>query len=146
MGEAGAAPREGGGDGQGKRWRGEHAGGQGGSGGGRWRDKQGSAGNDPPAGKPKAQQEEITAEVPTLKPGTVYVLRAGKPARVPVMTGLGDGAAFEIESDGLKPGDAVIVGLEQPVTAQNRNLQPPPGMGGPTFRGPGGGGGRARVR
>jgi hypothetical protein len=60
------------------------------------------------------------------------------------MTGLGDGASFEIESDRLKPGDDVIVGLEV-AAAQNRNLQPPPGMGGPTFRGPGGGGrGRGR--
>jgi hypothetical protein len=62
------------------------------------------------------------------------------------MTGLGDGASFEIESDQVQPGDAVIVGLELPL-AQNRNLQPPPGMGGPTFRGPGGrggGGGRGR--
>jgi hypothetical protein len=58
------------------------------------------------------------------------------------MTGLGDGASFEIESDGLKPGDSVIVGLE--ITAQNRNLQPPPGMGGPQFRGPGGRSGRGR--
>jgi hypothetical protein len=89
-------------------------------------------------------EETITAETPQLKPGAVYVLRGGKPERVPVMTGLGDGASFEIESDGLKPGDAVIVGLEL-AAAQNRNLQPPPGMGGP-IRGPGGGGGRGRGR
>ena len=82
-----------------------------------------------------------------LKPGAVYVLRDGKAVRVPVLTGLSDGASIEVESDQLRPGDPVIVGLE--VTAQNRNLQPPPGMGGPTFRGPGGrggggGGGRGR--
>jgi hypothetical protein len=56
---------------------------------------------------------------------------------VAVRTGLGDGASYEIESDDLEPGDAVIVGLE--ATAQNRNLQPPPGMGGPRFGPPGGG-------
>jgi hypothetical protein len=72
-----------------------------------------------------------------FKPGAVYVLRDGKPARVAVRTGLGDGASYEIESDDLEPGDAVIVGLE--ATAQNRNLQPPPGMGGPRFGPPGGG-------
>ena len=86
-------------------------------------------------------QEVITSDPPRLKPGVIYVLRDGKPARIPLMTGIGDGASFEVESDQLNPGDAVIVGLELPI-AQNRNLQPPPGMGGPTFRGPGGGRGR----
>ena len=67
----------------------------------------------------------------------MYVLRGDKPVKVAVMTGIGDGAAFEVESDELKLGDSVIVGLE--VAAQNNNLQPPPGMGGPRFGPPGGG-------
>jgi len=166
---AGGEMRGGDGSGRGARggqagaWsgRGEHGGTGSGRGGGEWGGKRGGAGADSsaspgggawrrgrgtespaPGGKGQAAgtQETITAESPALKPGTVYVLRGGKPERVPVMTGLGDGASFEIESDGLKPGDAVIVGLEL-ASAQNRNLQPPPGMGGPTFRGPGGGGG-----
>ena len=86
------------------------------------------------------------ADAPAFKPGAVYVLRDGKPARVQVQTGLGDGASFEVESEVLKQGDAVIVGLE--ASAQNRNLQPPPGMGGPRFGPPpgrgSGGGGRTR--
>jgi hypothetical protein len=77
-----------------------------------------------------------------LKPGAVYVLRGDRPVKVAVMTGLGDGAAFEIESDELKPGDSVIVGLE--VAASNNSLQPPPGMGGPRFGPPGGARGRGR--
>lgn len=173
QGDASAATREAGtdsslrraeaGDGPGRGGRGEHAGAWGGRGGGEWRGKRGGAGADSsaspgggawrkgtdspaPGGRAQASgtEETITAEAPQLKPGAVYVLRGGRPERVPVMTGLGDGASFEIESDRLKPGDDVIVGLEV-AAAQNRNLQPPPGMGGPTFRGPGGGGrGRGR--
>ena len=78
-----------------------------------------------------------------IKPGTVWVLRDGKPVAVPVRTGLSDGASVEIRSESLKPGDLVLVGLE--MTTQNRGLQPPPGMGGPQFgppRGGRGGGGR----
>jgi hypothetical protein len=73
-----------------------------------------------------------------MKPGTVYVLRGGKPVAVPIMSGITDGAMTEIVAPELKPDDAVIVGLELPAAAQGQNLQPPPGMGG--FRGPGGGG------
>ena len=94
-----------------------------------------------PAAMAPGTEEVVTAAPPRLKPGAVYVLHDGKPVRVPVMTGINDGAWFEVESDDLKPGDAVVVGLDVAM-AQNRNLQPPPGMGGPTFRGPGGGRGR----
>ena len=163
LGDASAATREagpdssmrGGGTGDGAEhrgrgsgeWRGKRGGAGADSsasmGAGGWRRGAGTAARDGKAHAPGAE-EVVTAEAPQLKPGAVYVLRGGKPERVPVMTGLGDGASFEIESDGLKPGDAVIVGLEV-AAAQNRNLQPPPGMGGPTFRGPGGGrGGRGR--
>lgn len=75
-----------------------------------------------------------------LKPGSVYVLRAGKPVPVRVLTGISDGSATAVLSDELQPGDAVIVGLELPAGAPSTGLQPPPGMGGPQFRGPGGGG------
>ena len=131
------------GDGSWQRGQGE-AGGWGGRGaGGRRGMRNGSPDSvaAPAAMAASGTQEVITADPPRLKPGVIYVLRDGKPARIPLMTGIGDGASFEVESDQLNPGDAVIVGLELPI-AQNRNLQPPPGMGGPTFRGPGGGRGR----
>jgi HlyD family secretion protein len=142
-GQGPGAWRAGGGEGAG---RGEG----GGRGPGGWRATRGSAGADSSSApvrvaKTSGNEEVVTSDPPHLKPGTVYVLRGGRPERVPVMTGLGDGASFEIESEEVKPGDAVIVGLELPA-AQNRNLQPPPGMGGPTFRGPGGRGGGGRGR
>ncbi len=71
------------------------------------------------------------------KPGAVYVLRDKKPVRVRVMTGITDGVVTEVKSDSLQEGDQVIVGLELP-KASGSNLAPPPGMGGPQFRGPGG--------
>ena len=74
---------------------------------------------------------------PAYRPGAVYVLRAGKPKRIGVLTGITDGAFTEIQSDKIEPGDLVVVGLENNPRAST-NLQPPPGMGGPTFRGPGG--------
>ena len=155
-GQGPGASRAGGGEGAG---RGEHGGGWGGRGGrgegggrgpGGWRAARGGAGADSSSApvrvaKTSGNEEVVTSDPLHLKPGTVYVLRGGRPERVPVMTGLGDGASFEIESEEVKPGDAVIVGLELPA-AQNRNLQPPPGMGGPTFRGPGGRGGGGRGR
>jgi HlyD family secretion protein len=84
---------------------------------------------------------------PIYRPGTIFVLRDGKPARVRVMTGLSDGTSVEVRSDSLQAGDPVITGIE--LTAANTSLQPPPGMGGPQFRGPGarpGGGGGGAVR
>ena len=81
-----------------------------------------------------------------FKPGAVYVLEDGKPSRVHVLTGLSDGTASEIRSDRLKAGDLVVVGIEQSAGRQQQ-MQPPPGMGGPQFRGPtrrGGGGSGGR--
>ncbi len=76
------------------------------------------------------------------KPGTVYVLENGKPKPVMVFTGITDGSMTEIKTDKLKAGDLVITGLEVAVNRGSNNLQPPPGMGGPQFGRPGGGGGR----
>ena len=144
---AGDMRARGGGAGHG---RGEHGGDGGGRGAGGWRAMRGAGADSsaaPVHAVPATGVEEVSGtELPLLRPGAVYVLSGGKPERVPVMTGLGDGASFEIQGDGVKPGDAVIVGLEVPV-AKNQGLTPPPGMGGPTFRGPGGrggGGGRGR--
>ncbi|HTR96943.1 MAG TPA: efflux RND transporter periplasmic adaptor subunit [Candidatus Acidoferrales bacterium] len=75
------------------------------------------------------------------KPGAVWLLKDGKPARVRVLTGLTDGTFTEIKSDSLKEGDLVITGLDSS-GGSGAALTPPPGMGGPQFRGPGGGGRR----
>jgi multidrug efflux pump subunit AcrA (membrane-fusion protein) len=78
-----------------------------------------------------------------LRPGSVFVLRDGRPERVPVMTRLTDGAFVEVHSPQLKPGDSVVVALD--VSLRGPNLQPPAGMGGPQFGGgrpAGTGGGR----
>lgn len=40
----------------------------------------------------------------------IYVLRAGKPVRVPIVIGLSDGRNYEVTSGELQSGDAVIVG------------------------------------
>jgi hypothetical protein len=65
----------------------------------------------------------------------LYVFRGGAPVAVAVATGITDGTFTEVQSDQLRPGDLVIVGLEQP--RQRANLQPPPGMGGGGFGGSG---------
>jgi HlyD family secretion protein len=74
---------------------------------------------------------------PTYRPGAVYVLVNGKPSRVGLLTGITDGAFTEVRSDKLKPGDTLIVGMD--AGPKSASLQPPPGMGGPGFRGGGGG-------
>jgi multidrug efflux pump subunit AcrA (membrane-fusion protein) len=76
-----------------------------------------------------------TPEAVPMKPGVVFVLKHGKLERTPVRTGLSDGTFIEVESDQLKPGDLVVVGTE--TVARGANMQPPPGMGGPTFGGRG---------
>lgn len=49
--------------------------------------------------------------------GTVYVLRDGKPAAVPVTLGITDNRNTEVASDELKPGDQVILGDAQQAAA-----------------------------
>jgi len=102
---------------------------------------------DPKSAGREARAMEVAGEVPNgpiYKPGAIYVLRDGKPVKVRVLTGLSDGTNVEVRSDSLGVGDRVITGIELAAVTPN-NLQPPPGMGGPQFRGPrpaGGGGGR----
>jgi hypothetical protein len=124
---------QGGGGAGGQRWQrgagGQHGGGQ--------RMAQGGAAGE--------ATESDPVEQTGLRPGMVYVLRAGKPTPVRVRSGITDGASTEVRSSDLQPGDQVIVGAELPTA--RAGLTPPPGMGGPTFRGPrpgGGGGGRGR--
>lgn len=73
---------------------------------------------------------------PGYKPGQVYLLREGKPSALAIMTGITDGSMTEVMSKDLQEGDVVVIGVELPAGGPN-NLQPPPGMGGPQFRGPG---------
>ncbi|WP_337186657.1 efflux RND transporter periplasmic adaptor subunit [Phenylobacterium sp.] len=72
----------------------------------------------------------------TLRPGSLYVLRDGRPTPVVVRAGATDGSSTEIVADGLKPGDQVIVGGGPRPKAELR--------GGAA--GPGGPGGGVRVR
>jgi hypothetical protein len=74
----------------------------------------------------------------SLKPGMLYVLRDGKPFPIHILTGITDGSMTEIHSDELKAGDVVILAIELGNASRATQLQPPPGMGGPQFRGPGG--------
>lgn len=104
-----------------------------------------------PAGKKVAPPETGPVVMGTIgtapmKPGTVYALRGAQPVRVALMAGMTDGAYTEVQTDQLRPGDAVIVGIEASKTATN--LQPPPGMGSPFGGGarPSGGGGGGRTR
>jgi HlyD family secretion protein len=55
--------------------------------------------------------------------GTVWVLRQGRPARVPVTIGLDDGANAEIVSGNLKAGDQVIVSSEAGGSSSSRQSQ-----------------------
>ena len=120
---------------EGRTSAGENAGRRAGAGGGRgdWRGQGATAmaADSMPAGGKDA---------PRGKPGVVYVLRNGKPARVEVMTGITDGTSVELVSGELKPGDPVVTGLEMSART-GAAMTPPPGMGGPMFGPPRGGGG-----
>ena len=99
--------------------------------------RRGPAGADARGLRPGVEPGSGPDAGPTYKPGAVYVLVDGKPSRVSVLTGITDGAYTEVRSEKLKPGDPVITGAE--AGPRSANLQPPPGMGGPQFRGGGGG-------
>jgi HlyD family secretion protein len=103
--------------------------------------RRGAAGGDARGLRTTAEPGSGPEPGPTYRPGAVQILVNGKPSRVALLTGITDGAFTEVRTDKLKPGDLVIVGME--ASSRGANLQPPPGMGGPQFRGPGGGrGGR----
>jgi hypothetical protein len=67
----------------------------------------------------------------------VYVMRGGKLEAVILMTGITDGSFTEVRGGSLSPGDLLVIGND--MANRSTSLQPPPGMGGPQFRGPGGG-------
>jgi len=106
-----------------------------------------SAGPRARGGSPRKQggADRAASDAPRLKPGTLYVLRDGQPERIPVMIGLSNGSSTEIVGEGLEPGTEVIVGLDLgSAQSASQNLQPPPGMGGRSPGGPGGGSTRSR--
>ena len=72
-------------------------------------------------------------------PGTVYVLKGGKPDPIPVQVGATDGSYAEIIGP-LKPGDQVITGGGPRAKVQVRGgpMGPAGGAGGGPRRGPGG--------
>jgi HlyD family secretion protein len=94
-----------------------------------------------PAGAPPSVA--LGAAPTPSRPGSVYLLRDGKLAKVAIRSGLSDGTNVEVVSGEIRPGDTVVIGSE--VSARAQGMTPPPGMGGP-FGGPrgmaGGGGGR----
>jgi hypothetical protein len=55
---------------------------------------------------------------------------------VRVRTGISDGTMTEVQSDQLQEGALVVIGVDFTGAKANQSLAPPPGMGGPTFRGP----------
>ena len=149
--EGGAGARGGEGVGPSQHGRGAQAGGPGGARAGNTRGMRGGAGgaaaDAAPHGMPVGGGE---GGLPAPKPGAVYVLRDGRPARVAVVTGLTDGTSVELLSGEVRPGDLVVTGLEVSARAAQA-MTPPPGMGGPMMGGPprmggggagGGGGGR----
>ena len=52
--------------------------------------------------------------------GAVYVLRDGKPVKVPVTVGLDDDSHAEIVKGELKPGERVIITEQRAGTANNK--------------------------
>ncbi|MCC6349623.1 MAG: efflux RND transporter periplasmic adaptor subunit [Candidatus Eisenbacteria bacterium] len=70
---------------------------------------------------------------PEYRPGRVYLLQAGKPVEVRVMSGITDGTMTEVRGDNLKEGDLVVTGIELAQSDRGQDLQPPAGMGGPRF-------------
>lgn len=127
--------------GQGGQWRkngGLDPGRRAGAGGGRT-DWRGRGAASMAVGSTEASGEGT----PRMKPGVVYVLRDGKPTRVEVMTGITDGTSVELVGGELEPGDPVVTGLELSART-GAAMTPPPGMGGPMFGPPRGGGGGRR--
>lgn len=66
---------------------------------------------EPGNGKPRGATED---RKPATGARAVHVVRAGKPVRVPVTTGLTDGKFTQVVTGDLKAGDEVITGEEAP--------------------------------
>jgi HlyD family secretion protein len=91
-------------------------GGTGGAGGSTGRDGRGGGEVGPPRGGRGGQRGDPTHRI-------VWVLRDGKPVRVPIKTGVTDGSATEIVDGDVQEGEAVITDLaggEAPRSAQGQ--------------------------
>ncbi|HEV2105036.1 MAG TPA: hypothetical protein VGU27_04840, partial [Candidatus Eisenbacteria bacterium] len=99
---------------------------------------RGGAGGWPaPQAGPGGEVKPLAGVATPLKPGLLFVLKDGKPVPVRVRTGISDGTMTEVQSDQLQEGTLVVVGVDFSTGAKgSQTLAPPPGMGGPTFRGP----------
>lgn len=60
---------------------------------------------------------------------SVYVLRAGKPVRVPIVIGANDGRRYEVRTGELQSGDQVIIGQLQANQYTSANPMVGPGFG-----------------
>ena len=134
-GSAGEAGQGGAGRGGPSQWGGAH---RGPAGGGAW------AGRGAPS--ESAAAGVAVDPLSVLKPGTVFALRGGQAVPVSLLAGITDGAMTEVVSNDLKTEDRVIVGYDLATKGPAQNLQAPPGLGGPQFRGPGAARGRGTTR
>jgi HlyD family secretion protein len=132
---AGGAGAGGAGRGGPSQWSGAH---RGAAGGGAW------AGRGAPS--ESAAAGVAVDPLSVLKPGTIYALRGGQAVPVSLLAGITDGAMTEVVSNDLKTDDRVIVGYDLATKGPAQNLQAPPGLGGPQFRGPGAARGRGTTR
>jgi HlyD family secretion protein len=98
------------------------AGRPGGAGGGAERAQGRAPGGARPDGMPGGQKEPPTSDRRSL-----YVLRNGKPQRVPVRVGVSDGTTSEIVDGDLQPGDLAITDINS-TPGQNNPSAPPGGM------------------
>lgn len=126
---------------EGRRGRGETAGGDGGP------DRAGAAGERPQAARPnrpaRAAVGEAEAPVePKITVRPVWLLRDGKLQRAVVRVSVSDGAAMAVVDGAIAEGDVVVTGVAQPAAA------PTMGTGNPLMpfggRSPGGFGGGNR--
>lgn len=79
-----------------------------------------------PPGADGAPDSAAVDSLGTMKPGTLYVLRRGKPVAIALLRGITDGTVTEVRAADLKPDDAIIIGVEPVAPRPGRNLQPPP--------------------
>jgi HlyD family secretion protein len=104
-------------------------------------------GTDTPETAPSAARAGKGEGESGLRPGTVWILKDGRPLALAVKAGLSDSVLTEVEGESLAEGLEVIVGersSDQSAAASTTNPFAPPMMGRgtrPTGQGGGGGGG-----
>ncbi len=89
----------------------------------------GHSGDGKPAKSDGVGRATRTGSSSTTNARTLWKLgESGEPVAIPVQTGISDGAATELLSDGVGEGEQVIVGIEQP-RGSKRGSDLPPGFG-----------------